>query len=288
MAEITTQKYIRKPIVVDAVQVTPRNFEKLAAWCGGEIQQDEVPGKGTKRYIKVQVQNPKNPRQTKASVGDWILYSDKGYKVYTNKAFLDSFDLDVPRQDGDVTVLGSEVFVSLDESVICYKGVNYYQHQQMSVAEAAEADRRRALEEAYQREQAAGSPTLLEPGITPPITEKPIFSQGGGGAIPLDEDIAMDRHRAVAKQQMDRIQAEVGPDVELVEATPEAIAEAVVDTEAAKEAEGPTPTQADTAPPARHNGKRVLTLEEQRVMSNEDIRALIRKGNVVLAQDIVP
>jgi hypothetical protein len=30
-----------------------------------------------------------------------------------------------PRQDGDVTVLGPEIFASTDGTVICWKGVNY-------------------------------------------------------------------------------------------------------------------------------------------------------------------
>lgn len=90
---ITTQQYIRKPLYVDAVRVTAANFDEIVAWCQGEIQQDEVPGEGTgKQYIKVRVHSPKNPRQTKAFVGDWLLYTPRGYKIYTNKAFHALFD----------------------------------------------------------------------------------------------------------------------------------------------------------------------------------------------------
>jgi hypothetical protein len=90
---ISTQRYIRKPLYVDAVRITAANFEEIAAWCQGEIQQDDVPGKGmSKKFIRVRVQNPKNPRQTKAFVGDWVLYTETGYKVYTVKAFHAAFD----------------------------------------------------------------------------------------------------------------------------------------------------------------------------------------------------
>jgi hypothetical protein len=90
---ITTQRYIRKPLYVDAVRITSANFEEIAAWCQGEIQQEDVPGKGmSKKFIRVRVQNPKNPRQTKAFVGDWVLYTETGYKVYTVKAFHAAFD----------------------------------------------------------------------------------------------------------------------------------------------------------------------------------------------------
>jgi hypothetical protein len=94
-----TKKYVRKPLFVDAVQVTEQNFADIARWCFGEIGNiDESPVdrsadiQPTKQYIHVRVHNPKNPRQTKAFVGDWILYTERGYKVYTTKAFQANFD----------------------------------------------------------------------------------------------------------------------------------------------------------------------------------------------------
>jgi len=95
-----TRKYVRKPLYVDAVQVTESNFMDIARWCFGEIGNiDETPVneatevEPTKQYIHVRVHNPKNSRQTKAFVGDWILYTERGYKVYTTKAFQANFDL---------------------------------------------------------------------------------------------------------------------------------------------------------------------------------------------------
>jgi hypothetical protein len=86
---IQTQKYIRKPLYVDAVRITSDNFDEIVSWCQGEMQQDENTGK---KFIKVRVQYPMNPRQTQAFVGDWLLYTDRGYKVYTTKAFAAAFD----------------------------------------------------------------------------------------------------------------------------------------------------------------------------------------------------
>lgn len=93
-----TTRYVRKPLFVDAVQVTEANFLDIARWCFGEILNiDETPIKDddgiepNKQYIHVRVHNPKNPRQTKAFVGDWILYTERGYKVYTTKAFQANF-----------------------------------------------------------------------------------------------------------------------------------------------------------------------------------------------------
>lgn len=97
---VDTQKYIRKPLYVDAVRVTAQNFDELVSWCQGEVQTEEVEGTGTtKKFIKVRVHNPKNVRQTKAFIGDWLLYTERGYKVYTNKAFRAAFDL-VPTKEG--------------------------------------------------------------------------------------------------------------------------------------------------------------------------------------------
>jgi hypothetical protein len=99
---ISTRQYIRKPLYVDAVRITGANFDEIVAWCQGEVQQDG-PGKGTgKKYIRVRVHNPKTPRQTKAFVGDWLLYTERGYKVYTNKAFHESFD-EIPSESQQAT-----------------------------------------------------------------------------------------------------------------------------------------------------------------------------------------
>lgn len=91
---IETQRYLRKPLYVDAVRITSANFNEVASWCQGEVLRDEVVNEGFtgKKYIKVRVHNPKNPRQTKAFVGDWLLYTERGYKVYTTKAFHSAFD----------------------------------------------------------------------------------------------------------------------------------------------------------------------------------------------------
>src|SRR3954447_12685398 len=94
MGSVNTTQYIRKPLYVAAVRITASNFDEIAAWCQGEIQQDEIPDKGAiKKFVRVRVHNPKNPRQTKAFVGDWLLYTERGYKVYTSKAFHASFDM---------------------------------------------------------------------------------------------------------------------------------------------------------------------------------------------------
>jgi hypothetical protein len=96
---VKTEQYQRKPIIVEAVLVTEENFFDVAHWCQGAIvsgsgraqSMDEIK-KNKSKFIKVRVINPQRVRQTKAYVGDWVLYSEyNGYKVYTDGAFKNAF-----------------------------------------------------------------------------------------------------------------------------------------------------------------------------------------------------
>ena len=79
---------VRKPFLVNEVRVTQENMTEVAVWCQGTICKTE---EGVE-YIQVRVVKPLNPRQTMAFVGDHVLYANTGYKVYTHKAFISSFD----------------------------------------------------------------------------------------------------------------------------------------------------------------------------------------------------
>lgn len=88
---VETTTYVRKPFEVEAVQVTEENIEAVAQWCDGKVLaegDDENP----KAFIKVRVARALNERQTKAYLGDWVLYAGTGYKVYTPKAFGKTFE----------------------------------------------------------------------------------------------------------------------------------------------------------------------------------------------------
>lgn len=97
---IQTTRYIRKPLYVEAIQIDESNFISLAEWCQGEIRtnggdflvdnRDKVDPKT--QHIRLRVHNPKSIRQMQGHVGDWILYTDRGYKIYTQKAFKACFD----------------------------------------------------------------------------------------------------------------------------------------------------------------------------------------------------
>jgi hypothetical protein len=215
---ISTQKYIRKPLYVDAVRITAGNFDEIAAWCQGEVQQDDAAGK---KFIKVRVHNPKNPRQTKAFVGDWLLYTERGYKVYTNKAFHASFDVVPEQQEAQEAVKPPANAVAADPSP--EKGVGEI-HEVVKATPQSIADEVQRQEAARNHHDA----DLAKAQQAKPVNDEPGITQ-------------------------------------------------VVPTE------GEEP---DKVEPSAAEGKRVLSLEEQKTMTPEELRELIQGGEVVLAQDL--
>jgi hypothetical protein len=77
-----TTTYARKPLTVEAVQVTDENLLEVAKWCKGKIYE-----KDGKMVLEVKVLHPMNIDQNKAHVGDWILKSKQGFKIYADSAF---------------------------------------------------------------------------------------------------------------------------------------------------------------------------------------------------------
>jgi hypothetical protein len=93
---VKTKKYIYKPVFVEGVPVTDENMDEVAVWCGGHVMMAPdrfKPGEDA-RYVKVDALRPLTPRQTQAFAGDIIVKLDKGagFKVYTKKAFLGTFN----------------------------------------------------------------------------------------------------------------------------------------------------------------------------------------------------
>lgn len=93
MLQIKT--YMRKPLSIQAVQLSAENISQVAAWCNGEIlTYSPVDELACAASIKVPVlQSGRFGGGTRdvATVGDWVLSSNKGFKVYTKKAFEQSF-----------------------------------------------------------------------------------------------------------------------------------------------------------------------------------------------------
>jgi hypothetical protein len=96
VTKITPARYVRKPFYVEAIEVTTENLDEVAEWCSGTVVRSlkdaAVKGSGVTPYIQVQVLRPMNERQTKAYPGDMVLQAGASFKVYSGKAFQQSFD----------------------------------------------------------------------------------------------------------------------------------------------------------------------------------------------------
>ncbi len=89
MSLLNIQRYTHVPLYVQAVRVTEDNFDAAVVWSEGKADKNN---KG-EPFIRVSVINPKTPRHEKAMLGDWILKTSVGLKVYVNSAFQRSFVL---------------------------------------------------------------------------------------------------------------------------------------------------------------------------------------------------
>lgn len=97
--ELKTEKFVRRPFHVQAVQITADNMAEVAKWCGGTIKSE-----GAVSFIKVDVQHPVNVRQTQGYVGNWVLKAGEQFKVYQDKAFKATFQQDKTKVERGYTV----------------------------------------------------------------------------------------------------------------------------------------------------------------------------------------
>lgn len=82
-----TQLFVRRPLEVEAIQVSKENIYDVAKWCHGRVRRD----RNDVKYVKVRVLNSHADMLDEADIGCWILKSERGFKVYTDQAFENSF-----------------------------------------------------------------------------------------------------------------------------------------------------------------------------------------------------
>jgi hypothetical protein len=83
---VVVRLFTRSPFDVQAVQVTTANIGEVAVWCKGTIHE------GVKSlYIKLDIPDAKSSVRQQAFPGDWILLSDQGYRIYTERALESNF-----------------------------------------------------------------------------------------------------------------------------------------------------------------------------------------------------
>lgn len=280
---VETEQYIRKPLYVDAVRVDADNFESIAAWTEGTIETDEL---SEKQYIKIDAHNPKNVRQTKAFVGDWVLKTRWGFKIYTVKAFFNAFT-----KVEDLTG-AREISTEPQASVEAKEQIDIHSVS-LTTEEPTGENGIQALVE----------PDLVPPspyGVTQKLSETP--SDPTDTLLPNKPTISED-YPPIAPPPtptiVPPIQEEVIEErIETVPATPENIAQAVRENEAAIQASREVeeavaangsdkkPENAESITPAAAEGKMVLSLEEQAELGPEGVRELLQSGEAVLVQEL--
>lgn len=128
---IKTEGYSRKPFHVDAVQITAENMKEVAAWCAGEIRtgtkvirndDNKIVDRKEVLFVKVGVHRPLNERQTKGYVGDWVLLSDSGFKVYTGHAFEKAFGPESSDFEEDLEEDLDQLSLDFPEVILTLKG----------------------------------------------------------------------------------------------------------------------------------------------------------------------
>lgn len=234
---VKTKKFVRKPIYVEGLRVTAKNFAQVMAWAGGEERLDEDKATGTtKKYIRIETQHAKNERQRKAFIGDWVLKTDKGFKIYSNYAFHRSFDTietEAAETRVEVDPNQSDVFLKwMGEDFQAYWGT------------LSDEDKKRLIgswTHATGMPLAASEATPADAVVTPPTAIEPIGSANGNGELT----------EAQAREHLDLPEKVVD---EVVPVVGETEAERQEETPVVEDGTGLKIEDSPTAPPPVHQG----------------------------------
>lgn len=106
MSELNLRYFSRKPLYIEAIQVTSENIQAVTDWCNGTLVEGEVIDSVNATaiflaFIKVPMKKPENVRRTQAYIGDWVLKSTTGFKVYFDRSFRHSFEMLREKACGD-------------------------------------------------------------------------------------------------------------------------------------------------------------------------------------------
>ncbi len=88
------REFVRKPKKVEAVRVTNDNMTEVANWCLGEIRAHVPHRTGPKFYIQVHLYGAFTGNEKilgKADVGNWIVQTGSGFRIYSNSRFKKKF-----------------------------------------------------------------------------------------------------------------------------------------------------------------------------------------------------
>lgn len=301
---VETTRYIRKPLYVDAVRVTPQNIQELAEWCDGKIDMGYPNPNQTgkkKKYIKVNVLNPRNPRQTMAFIGDWLLRQGDSFKIYTFKAFQLAFDEAPEEPKGELQDTGKGDPVPEKKADLPpqprHVGSNIEIHDKRDHGASTGADPEfEGVSQAQPDSDLMDAPPPggdMFPPESPEMKEARETIEADGGTV---EPATPEAIAEVVEEQQPVIPPTTD---EIIENHPEGVHAGM------SEAAGETPTPLkepisnpdDTGdgrpvpeqpPQIAAEGKRVLSEHEQRILGTDEVREMVRSGDVILAQDLEP
>lgn len=89
-----TQKYTRRPFEVEAVQVTPKNVEQVAEWCGGTVTLADyklMGGIHKMGAVLLPKQGPRNNKTHTVLIGQWITKHNASFRSWSKDAFENTF-----------------------------------------------------------------------------------------------------------------------------------------------------------------------------------------------------
>lgn len=124
------ESYSRKPLFVNAVQVTAENMEEVAAYFAEDGAKIEYEDNGNP-YIHIAIKAVMSKRFSMAKVGDWIVLTTyavrrngevqtkRSIRIFINKTFQREFELSKEAPNPDqmplIDSVGSILYVNVDD-----------------------------------------------------------------------------------------------------------------------------------------------------------------------------
>lgn len=125
-----TQKYMRRPFAVEAVQVSPSNCDEIAKWCGGKIEQRPYKMLGFDGVMLPAIMvTESDGKVVQARIGSFVVGMNGKFRVMRKKQFHDMFEK-VPFQTGDRRMFeDGDLVQDRDEHAGIWQGMVVYVDQ---------------------------------------------------------------------------------------------------------------------------------------------------------------
>jgi hypothetical protein len=89
---LKTKTFVPRSFPIEGIEVKADNIEEVAKWCFGDVRSGSKKKEGpVEKYIKIRVYRLQDKSESRAFVGDTILYFASGFKVFTRAQFEKSY-----------------------------------------------------------------------------------------------------------------------------------------------------------------------------------------------------